>query len=45
MTDLTGNTLFIERDIVPREIKTGKRINIDYAEEAKDFLWRFYYDR
>ena len=23
-------------------IKTGKRINIDYAEEAKDFLWRFY---
>ena len=23
-------------------IKKGKRINIDYAEEAKDFLWRFY---
>lgn len=23
-------------------IKEGKRINIDYAEEAKDFLWRFY---
>ncbi len=23
-------------------IKTGKRINIDYAEEAVDFLWRFY---
>ncbi len=23
-------------------IKTGKRIGIDYAEEAKDFLWRYY---
>lgn len=23
-------------------IKESKRINIDYAEEAKDFLWRFY---
>lgn len=26
----------------PFEIQTAKRINIDYAEEAKDFLWRFY---
>lgn len=25
-----------------KEIKCGKRINIDYAEEAADFLWRFY---
>ncbi|WP_330362522.1 DNA-3-methyladenine glycosylase [[Clostridium] dakarense] len=24
------------------EIVTSKRINIDYAEEAKDYLWRFY---
>lgn len=24
------------------EIKESKRIGIDYAEEAKDFLWRFY---
>lgn len=24
------------------EIKAGKRINIDYAEEAKDYLYRFY---
>ncbi|MBC5995192.1 DNA-3-methyladenine glycosylase [Romboutsia ilealis] len=24
------------------EIETDKRINIDYAEEAKDYLWRFY---
>jgi len=26
----------------PNLIKTGKRINIDYAEEATDFPWRFY---
>lgn len=24
------------------EIKAAKRIGIDYAEEAKDYLWRFY---
>ncbi|SCH52906.1 MULTISPECIES: DNA-3-methyladenine glycosylase [unclassified Romboutsia] len=24
------------------EIEIGKRINIDYAQEAKDYLWRFY---
>lgn len=24
------------------KVKSGKRINIDYAEEAVDFLWRFY---
>ena len=24
------------------EVGRGKRINIDYAEEAKDYLWRFY---
>ena len=26
----------------PLHIKTGKRIGIDYAEEAADFPWRFY---
>lgn len=26
----------------PLEIKAGKRIGIDYAEECADFLWRFY---
>lgn len=26
----------------PLHIKTGKRIGIDYAEEAIDFPWRFY---
>ena len=26
----------------PEDIKAGKRIGIDYAEEAADYLWRFY---
>lgn len=29
-------------EVNPQEIKTGKRIGIDYAEEAADYLWRFY---
>ena len=29
-------------DREPLDIKTGKRIGIDYAEEAVDFLWRYY---
>ncbi|MCD8090797.1 MAG: DNA-3-methyladenine glycosylase [Clostridiales bacterium] len=29
-------------EINPKDIKTGKRIGIDYAEEARDFLWRYY---
>ncbi len=29
-------------DRAPPDIKTGKRIGIDYAEEAADFLWRYY---
>ena len=29
-------------EVNSEEIKCGKRINIDYAEEAADFLWRFY---
>lgn len=28
--------------IDPSDIQTGKRIGIDYAEEAADFPWRFY---
>lgn len=27
---------------VPEQIKEGKRIGIDYAEEAAEYLWRFY---
>lgn len=28
--------------ILPEQIQVGKRIGIDYAEEAADYLWRFY---
>lgn len=31
--------------VPPEKIKAGKRIGIDYAEEAADFLWRFYIDK
>lgn len=41
-TDLTGDVLYITQGDKPKSIKTGKRINIDYAEEARDFPWRFY---
>lgn len=41
--DLCGETLYLEDGIViPKsKILKSKRINIDYAEEAKDYLWRF----
>lgn len=41
---LMGNRLFLTEGeyIDNKDICVGKRINIDYAEEAKDFLWRFY---
>ena len=42
-TDLTGDRIWLEDDgFVVNEIAASKRINIDYAEEAVDFLWRFY---
>ncbi|WP_127837256.1 DNA-3-methyladenine glycosylase [Clostridium prolinivorans] len=42
--DLCGSRLYIlENDIKENfHIVASKRINIDYAEEAKDYLWRFY---
>ena len=53
--DLTGDTLFVcdsPADIglpcppLPRErICAGPRIGVDYAEEAKDFPWRFRLER
>lgn len=41
--DLCGNTLYIEKPEVDDkfEIQSSKRINIDYAEEASDFLYRY----
>ena len=50
--DLLGDKLYVEQLAISGkagagqeqesfEIAASKRINIDYAEEAKDFLWRF----
>lgn len=40
---LSGNSLYItDPHDPPQTIKAGKRIGIDYAEEAIDFPWRFY---
>ena len=54
--DLTGDTLFVcdtlPDDIAPprlsvsqERICTGTRIGIDYAEEARDFPWRFWLEQ
>lgn len=41
--DLCGSTLYLEEDSPnPFEMVVSKRVGIDYAEEAKDYLWRFY---
>ncbi|SHI16811.1 DNA-3-methyladenine glycosylase [Sporanaerobacter acetigenes] len=41
--DLCGDTLYIEeRKVESFNIINTKRIGIDYAEEAKDFLYRYY---
>lgn len=40
--DMTKDEMYIIDDGYKKfEIEKTKRINIDYAEEAKDFLWRF----
>ena len=41
--DLCGDQLYIEVPEAKEEfvISESKRINIDYAEEAKDYLWRY----
>lgn len=43
--DLVGNKEFYVTEgmvVESKQIKAGKRIGIDYAEEAADYLWRFY---
>jgi len=43
MYDLvTGDEMYIIDDNYEFEIVESKRINVDYAEEDKDRLWRFY---
>ena len=43
--NVCGNEIYVckNKDFNHDNIKAGKRINIDYAKEAKDFLWRFYF--
>lgn len=41
--DLCGSRLYLEEgEPEPFQTVTAKRVGIDYAEEAKDFPWRFY---
>ncbi len=43
--DMVESTSFYVTEgisVAPEEIQAGKRIGIDYAEEAADYLWRFY---
>ena len=41
--NLYSSEIYIEDDgYRDFEIKAGKRIGIDYAEEAKDYLYRFF---
>ena len=40
LADIGAETPPADRE--PVDIKAGKRIGIDYAEEAVDFLWRYY---
>ncbi len=41
--DLCGDTLYLKEGINENfDVVCSKRIGIDYAEEAKDFLWRFF---
>lgn len=43
--DLLQSPLYVlPRDGKAHSIHCGTRIGIDYAEEAKDFLWRFWVD-
>ncbi|MFZ7131636.1 MAG: DNA-3-methyladenine glycosylase [Eubacteriales bacterium] len=43
---LLGEKTYIEDDgFIPAKIRQSKRINIDYAQEAIDFPWRYYYDK
>lgn len=42
-TDLCGDRLYVEEGQHEAfQIATAKRIGIDYAEEARDYPWRFY---
>ncbi|MCC8022786.1 MAG: DNA-3-methyladenine glycosylase [Clostridiales bacterium] len=43
--DLCGDTLYLEAgyegEDSPYDIVRSRRVNVDYAQEARDYLWRF----
>ena len=39
-----SKSFYVTEGFEPSQILAGKRIGIDYAEEAADYLWRFYLD-
>jgi len=46
-TDLCGDELYIKSSDsknINNEIVAAKRINIDYAEEYSEKLWRFFFN-
>lgn len=46
--DMTKSSVFYVTEgieVKPSEIHAAKRIGIDYAEEAADYLWRFYIEK
>ena len=53
--DLTGDTLFLCTSLADigmpnpvigtERVCTGRRVGIDYAEEARNFLWRFWLEK
>ena len=41
--DLCGEKIYIlDNEIKNIKIKTSPRVNVDYAEESKNFLWRYF---
>lgn len=43
VTDPEGG-LYLCQGTTPEKIQVGKRVGIDYAQEAVDFPWRFWYE-
>ena len=40
--DLCGNELYIAEGAKDFRVMTSERVNIDYAEECREFLWRYF---
>ena len=42
--DLCGDELYITEGVKDFRVMTSERVNIDYAEECRKFLWRYFAD-